>query len=149
MGSRNAYWKRESFVGNGRPDPISPPLSLYTEPKLLSFLKSVLAQLLLASSAVFGVRLSNAAHLRTVVFVFMAWGMLGVPQAQAQTAVVNAYTGTACAGTRAGFSPVCTANDFTVGVTFTQPAATAITSCRAGQFFNVDVITAQIGRAHV
>ena len=143
MGSRNAYWKRESFVGNGRPDPISPPpLSLYTEPKLLSFFKSVLAQLLLASSAVFGVRLSNAAHLRTVVFVFMAWGMQGVPQAQAQTAVVNAYTGTTCAGTRFGSKLVCTANDFTVGVTFTQPAATAISSCKAGQFFNADIITA-------
>ena len=98
--------------------------------------------LLLAKSAVGNARLNNVAYLYAMVSILMAWSMLGVPQAQAQpTATVNAYTSTTCAGTRFGSKLVCTANDFTVGVTFTQPAATAISSCKAGQFFNVDIIT--------
>ena len=75
------------------------------------------------------------------LMVLMAWFTLGLPYAQAQTATVDAFTGTTCAGTRAGFSPSCTANDFTVGVTFTQPAATAVNNCQVGQFFHVDIIT--------
>ena len=58
----------------------------------------------------------------------------------AQTASVTALTGQSCAGTRFGSDLGCTANDFSSALSFDQPAATALASCRAGQTVNIDVI---------
>jgi uncharacterized repeat protein (TIGR01451 family) len=56
------------------------------------------------------------------------------------TATVNALIDQSCAGTRANSNLVCSANDFTVGVNFTQPAASAIQNCVAGEYITVNVI---------
>lgn len=60
--------------------------------------------------------------------------------ATAQTASVNALIDQACTGTRAAKNLGCTANDLAASISFTQPAATALTSCIAGQFITLDVI---------
>jgi len=58
----------------------------------------------------------------------------------AQTATVSALNGQSCAGTRFDSDLNCTSNDFTTTLTFTQPAATALSSCRAGETVSIDVI---------
>ena len=58
----------------------------------------------------------------------------------AQTASVTASNGQSCAGTRFGSDLNCTSNDFTTTLTFTQPAATALSSCRAGDTVSIDII---------
>ncbi len=78
---------------------------------------------------------------------FSVWLFVGIASigftatAQAQTAVVNALTGQSCAGTRATFNLGCTANDFAVGLSFTQPALNAIQNCIAGEYITVDAIS--------
>lgn len=58
----------------------------------------------------------------------------------AQTASVNALIDQACAGTRAAKNLGCSANDLAASISFTQPAATALTSCIAGQTITLDAI---------
>ncbi len=60
--------------------------------------------------------------------------------AQAQTASVTGLTDQACVGTRAGNNRSCTANDLAASISFTQPSATAIASCVAGQVLTLDAI---------
>lgn len=86
--------------------------------------------------------------LRTVLSrAFPVWLLLGIASTgfavsvQAQTAVVTALTGQSCAGTRATFDLGCTANDFAVGLSFTQPALNAIQNCIAGEYVTVDAIS--------
>jgi uncharacterized repeat protein (TIGR01451 family) len=74
----------------------------------------------------------------TVSAALLAGAYLG--DAQAQTATVTALTGQSCAGTRFGSNLGCTANDFSSSLTFDQPAATALSSCRAGETVTIDVI---------
>lgn len=62
--------------------------------------------------------------------------------AGAQTASVTALIDQACAGTRATTNLGCTANDLAAAVSFTQPAAGAITSCIAGQYITVNAVAA-------
>ncbi|MBC7435906.1 MAG: DUF11 domain-containing protein [Bdellovibrionales bacterium] len=71
-----------------------------------------------------------------VVLVVVTCPLIG----PAQTATVLGAKDQACAGTRAAKNLGCTANDLTAQITFTQPAATAITSCVAGQYISLDVI---------
>ena len=65
---------------------------------------------------------------------------LSYPAIYAQTATVTALTGQSCTGTRAGRNLGCTANDFAVGLNFTQPALNAIQNCITGEYVSVDVI---------
>ena len=65
---------------------------------------------------------------------------LGSSALYAQTAIVNALTGQSCMGTRAARNLGCTANDFAVGLSFTQPALNAIQNCVAGEYISIDVI---------
>ena len=65
---------------------------------------------------------------------------LSIGNACSQTATVTASTGQTCAGTRFGSNLGCTANDFSSTLTFDQPAATAISSCMAGQQVTIDII---------
>lgn len=60
--------------------------------------------------------------------------------AVAQTAIVTGLTDQACVGTRAGNNRSCTANDLAASISFTQPSATAISSCVAGQVLILDAI---------
>jgi len=60
--------------------------------------------------------------------------------AQAQTAIVTGLTDQACVGTRAGADRSCVANDLAASISFTQPSATAIASCVAGQVLTLDAI---------
>lgn len=53
---------------------------------------------------------------------------------------VTALTNQSCAGTRSATNLLCTANDFTASATFTQPSATALASCLAGETLSLDVI---------
>ncbi|MEO6291396.1 MAG: hypothetical protein ABIO88_02105 [Burkholderiaceae bacterium] len=67
--------------------------------------------------------------------------LLGANEVRAQTASITALTGQSCAGTRYLSDLGCTANDFAVGLSFTQPAATAIQNCIAGEEITIDVIS--------
>lgn len=69
-------------------------------------------------------------------------GVLAVFPAYSQTASVTALVDQACAGTRSARNLGCTANDLTASISFTQPTATAITSCVAGQVITLDAIAA-------
>lgn len=71
---------------------------------------------------------------------FLVGSCLSIDNALSQTATVTASTGQTCAGTRFGSNLGCTANDFSSTLTFDQPAATAISSCMAGQQVTIDVI---------
>ncbi len=79
-------------------------------------------------------------------WAFLAWWLVGIASigfsaaVQAQTATVTALTGQSCTGTRAARNLGCTANDFAVGLSFTQPALNAIQNCIAGEYISVDVI---------
>lgn len=64
----------------------------------------------------------------------------GAGPAQAQTAIVTGLTDQACVGTRAGNDRSCTANDLAASISFTQPSATAISSCVAGQVLTLDAV---------
>lgn len=66
--------------------------------------------------------------------------LLGANEAKAQTASVTALTGQSCMGTRAARNLGCTANDFAVGLSFTQPALNAIQNCIAGEYVSINVI---------
>ncbi|MGE3349750.1 MAG: hypothetical protein AB7I35_20155 [Ramlibacter sp.] len=77
--------------------------------------------------------------LRDLLFAsVLLWS--AVLPAQAQTASVGALIDQSCTGTRAGKNLGCTANDLTASISFTQPTATAITSCIAGQYITLDAI---------
>jgi len=58
----------------------------------------------------------------------------------AQETTITALTKQSCAGTRSATNLLCTANDFTASATFTQPSASAIAACRAGETLSLDVI---------
>lgn len=60
--------------------------------------------------------------------------------ALAQTAIITGLTDQACVGTRAGSTRSCTANDLAASISFTQPSATAISSCVAGQVLTLDAV---------
>jgi uncharacterized repeat protein (TIGR01451 family) len=78
--------------------------------------------------------------------LLLAWLLAGVVsiaftfKVQAQTATITALTGQSCTGTRAGRNLGCTANDFAVGLGFTQPALNAIQNCITGEYISIDVI---------
>lgn len=72
--------------------------------------------------------------------VVLALAALVVPNVHAQTTTVNAANDLSCLGTRIGRNGICTAKEFSTIVNFTQPSASAITSCVAGSFLNVDVV---------
>ena len=58
-----------------------------------------------------------------------------------QTATcVTALTNQSCPGTRFGADLGCTANDVSASITFTQPAATALSSCVSGSTVTIDLI---------
>ena len=75
-----------------------------------------------------------------IIFCMLGLGSSAL-YAQTPTATVTALTGQSCAGTRATFDLGCTANDFAVGLSFTQPALNAIQNCIAGEFVTIDAIS--------
>ncbi len=61
--------------------------------------------------------------------------------AQVPDAIVTAVPGQTCAGTRFGRDLRCTAGEFSLDLAFTQPSATRIESCTAGETITVDVLS--------
>lgn len=61
--------------------------------------------------------------------------------AQPPTAIVSAVHEQTCAATRFGGDLNCSASEFSVDLAFTQPSATRIDSCTAGETILVDVLT--------
>ena len=74
------------------------------------------------------------------VAAFLLAMALMVPDARAQTATVTSVNDLSCLGTRIGRNGICTAKEFSTIVNFTQPSASAISSCVAGSFLTVDLI---------
>ena len=78
-----------------------------------------------------------------LLLIWLLAGLVSITftlKVQAQTATVTALTGQSCMGTRAARDLGCTANDFAVGLSFTQPALNAIQNCIAGEYVSIDVI---------
>ena len=65
---------------------------------------------------------------------------LACSASHAQTATVTAVNDLSCIGDRIGRKGICTANEFTSVLTFSQSATNTLTTCLAGSDVLVDVI---------
>ena len=67
-------------------------------------------------------------------------GLSAARPSRAEETTITALTNQSCAGTRSATNLLCTANDFTASATFTQPSASALASCRAGEILPLNIL---------